>query len=156
MKEIILANNKGIALVDNEDYEWLNQYKWSLDAYGYAITNVRINKQRKSKKMHRLIMNEPIGFEIDHTDQNGLNNQKDNLRISTHSQNNMNRLKRNGCSSKYKGVHFKKSIDKWAANIGFNKKQIYLGYFNNEIDAANAYNKKAKELHGKYANLNEV
>ena len=144
VKEIYLANNKGVALVDDEDYKILNQYKWSLNVYGYAQTNITNVDKRISKSMHRLIMNEPKGFEIDHIDQNSLNNQKNNLRIVTHSQNQMNSPKWNSCSSKFKGVSWHKGNNKWISNIGFNNKQIFLGYFKSEIDAAKAYNEKLK------------
>ena len=155
MKEIKLANDRGIALVDNEDYEMLSQYKWRIMRNNYALTTIKFNNKWITKKMHRLIMNEPKGMQIDHIDNNGLNNQKNNLRIVTHSQNMMNKHKRWGVS-KHKGVSFFKRDNNWRAYISINKKQIHLGYFNFEIKAAMAYNKSAKELFGEYANLNEV
>ena len=160
MKEIYLTNNKGIVFVDNEDYEWLQQYKWnfnlSRNGNGYATTNLYLNKRNLIKHMHRLIMNEPIGLQIDHIDNNGLNNQKNNLRIVTNQQNQMNRKKGINCSSKYKGVTWKKQDKQWQAQIQANKKYIYLGLFRIEEDAAKAYNEAAIELFGEYAHLNEV
>ena len=106
--------------------------------------------------MHRLLMNEPAGFDIDHIDHNKLNNQKNNLRIVTRSQNMMNRLKGKNCSSIYKGVCWKGEINKWSVQIMIDNKYIHIGVFKIEEEAALAYNKKAKELFGEYAYLNEV
>jgi len=158
MKEIKLSNNKGIVLVDDEDYDMLSQYKWHLHdkKNKYAISDIKINGKSKRKKMHRLIMGEPQGFEIDHIDRNTLNNQKNNLRIVTHSQNQMNKIKQKNNTSGYKGVSWHKHIKKWQGQIGFNKKNYSLGYFENEDDAARAYNQKAKELFKEYVCLNEV
>lgn len=152
MKEIILSKNKGITLVDDENYEWLNKYKWYLDDVGYARSTIK----SKNKRIHRLIMNEPKDMEIDHIDGNRLNNQKNNLRIVTRSQNNMNRLKVENCTSKFKGVCWNKRDKIWFAQIKINKKRFYLGNFKIEEEAAGAYNKAAIELFGEYACLNEV
>ena len=158
MKKIHLANNKGITLVDDEDFKWLNKYNWHIrsNIKKYASTCVKINNEWKQKSMHRLIMKEPDGMQIDHIDRNKLNNQKCNLRIVTHSQNNMNKEGRKNSSSKFKGITWDKSRNKWQAQIVINKEYIYLGRFNNEINAAKAYNKAAIELFGEYACLNEV
>lgn len=156
MREIKLANNKGIAFVDDEDYELLNQYNWHLISREYANTYIKINNKRESKLMHKLILNTYKNLEIDHIDGNGLNNQKSNLRLLTHQQNIMNSFKHKRSSSKFKGVSWHKTGKKWQAYIGFNKKLIYIGLFDFEKEAAKAYNEKAKDLYGKYANLNEV
>ena len=156
MKKIELANNKGIALVDDDDYDLINQYKWSLHVKRYAITNVKIDNKQVTKLMHRLIMNEPKNMQIDHKNHNGLDNQKNNLRIVTHQQNNMNAIKINKSSSIFKGVRLHKISNKWESRIQFLKKSYYLGLFKNEKDAAMAYNIKAKELFGEFATLNEI
>lgn len=152
MKEIKLANNKGIALVDDEDYEMLKQHKWHLQIRGgYAATNLN----KTIKIMHQLIIKTPKDMETDHIDRNPLNNQKENLRIVTHQQNQMNK-KQEGGTSKYKGVSWRKDTEKWKVEIDFNNKRYNLGCFINEIDAAKAYNKAAKEFFKEYAYLNEV
>ena len=56
--------------------------------------------------------------------------------------------------SKYKGVYWHKKDKRWQAQIGENKKRTYIGSYTNEMDAARAYDKKAKELHGEFARLN--
>ena len=157
MKEIILYKNKGICLIDDEDYNLLSKFNWTLHHDGYAQISIKINNKWGVKFMHQLLINTPKGMETDHIDHNKLNNQKFNLRIVTNSQNNMNRLKQNGeYSSKFKGIYWHKRDEKWYAQIRFNKKYYYLGSFKNEIDAAKAYNNKAKELFGKYACLNKI
>lgn len=142
--------------MDDEDYEWLNEYKWHIDAYGYAGAAIKINNKWVKKIMHRLLINTPNGMEIDHIDNNGLNNQKSNLRIVTHHQNIMNKSKRKNGSSIFRGVGWCKAANKWQARISLNKKEHYIGIFKNEKDAAKAYNERAIELFGEYANLNEV
>ena len=158
VKEIQLANNKGVALVDDEDYDKLIKYKWHLRDIKimHAGTKVKIDGKWFEKRMHHFLVNVPEGFEVDHIDQNGLNNQKSNLRVATHSQNMMNRNSFKGSSSKYKGVSFDKKCNKWRSEVSLNKKHYYLGMFENESDAAMAYNKRALKLHGEYVNLNEV
>ena len=167
MKKIKLHGNKYahlFALVDDEDFEEVNQYKW----YGqsskrnktiYAEANCWHGDKRTRMRMHRFI----LGLEFynsklsDHKDENGLNNQKYNLRIATNQQNMYNIAKQNGnYSSKYKGVNWKKSRKKWEAKINYNKKRYYLGYYDDEIDAAIAYDLTAYKLHGEFANLNEI
>ena len=151
MKKIFLTQNK-VALVDDEDYEYLNQWKWYAHKkgkkwYAESWTGYKI-------KMHTLIMNTPINFEVDHKDHNGLNNQKYNLRICTHSQNVKNSSKRSDNTSGYKGVFWYKQTNKWAAGISVNNKRIHLGYFEHKEDAAKAYNIAAIEHHGEFAQLN--
>lgn len=155
VKEIYLAKNKGIALVDDENYELLNQYKWYV-SNKYAYSTIKINGKWINKSMHRFIMNEPLNMEIDHIDMNRLNNQKDNLRIVTKSQNNMNRGSYKNSSSIFKGVSWNKQHKKWCAEIRKNGIKIHLGYFINELKAAEAYNEKAIKLFGEYINLNIV
>ena len=97
------------------------------------------------------------GKGIDHRDMNGLNNQRSNLRFCTLSQNAMNRRKRENTSSIYKGVYFNNQRGKkWKAQIRINGKQIHLGLFDFEVDAARAYNMKAIELFCEFANLNII
>ena len=98
--------------------------------------------------------------QVDHISHDTLNNCRSNLRICTHHENHQNRRKRlinnNGelCSSIYRGISWRNDVKKWRSKITFNSKQIHLGYFDSEIDAARVYDIKAIELFGEYANLN--
>lgn len=154
VRKIKLTRNQ-YALIDNEDYERINKYKWQCSNGGYAVRNIWKPK-RSTIWMHRFVLNTISKKEVDHINSNKLDNQKKNLRLVTHHQNNMNVTKRSNCSSIYKGVSFKKSTGRWYAYIKFNTKRISLGYYDNEVDAASIYNKAAKRLFGKFAKLNLI
>ena len=156
MKEIKLTKGL-ITQVDDDMFEYLNQFKWHAkkdDRTYYVARLSKVEEGHKTIRMHRQITNCPKGLEVDHIDHNGLNNQKYNLRICNHSQNQCNR-KGNG-SSKYLGVSIEKNgnYKRIRASIQTNKKSINLGCFYTEKQAALAYDQKAKELHGEFANLN--
>ncbi len=165
MKSIQLSPSKYgqfYVKVDDEDFEWLNQWKWSVlknkkTFYAARHLPTTSDKKRPSIKMHRLI----LGLinpkeETDHIDFDGLNNQRQNIRKATPSQNRANRRKIANKTSKYLGVYKRSSSKKWRATIGSNGKRKNLGIYFNEIDAALAYNKAAIEIHGEFANLNII
>jgi hypothetical protein len=105
--------------------------------------------------MHREVANTPDGFMCDHINGNALDNRKANLRSATAFQNCWNARKHSkSCSSKYKGVWFHKGIRKWTAMITVRRKRIHLGVFEDETEAAKAYDKAAKKHFGKFAKLN--
>lgn len=153
-----------IALVDDEDYEMINQYKWCAVRYKhkdstvgfYAIRTRYFNSTWERILMHRFILNVKDKRWIDHKNHNTLDNRKENLRACTISQNQANKRKKDHCTSIYKGVSWHKSKfdSKWLAQIGHHNKVYYLGNFDNEIDAAYAYDKAAYEQWGEFANLN--
>jgi hypothetical protein len=217
MKEIPLTKGK-VAQVDDEDFEWLNQRKWHYNGrYASSVIN------GKTAYMHRLILGLTARHQItDHIDNDGVNNQRTNLRECTQGQNLCNRqpwLKKTykgvwknngrwtsevmlggerkylGCfdtqeqalvahdraakdfhgefaktngfenlplvpnavktySSKYRGVAWHKAGKKWAAHVKSKGHVTYLGLFTDEVEAAKAYDIKAKELHGDKAKLN--
>jgi len=139
------------AIIDNEDYDRVNQYKWYYNN-GYAVTKINT----RTVYMHRFIMDAKEDEYVDHKEtEYTLDNQKKNLRICSCSQNQMNIYKQNrSYSSKYKGVFWYRPTNRWTAQIKFNYKAIHLGYFKNEIDAAKVYDQKALELFGDFAKLN--
>jgi hypothetical protein len=141
-----------VAIVDAEDYEWLSKYKWHASNAGGKFYATRCRKNR-SISMHRIIMGEPKGMFVDHIDGNSQNNRRSNLRTCTPAQNLQNQRPKEG-TSRYKGVYFHKKDNKWMAKIGFNGKSIYIGNFEDEIEAAKAYDTKATELFGEFAYLN--
>ena len=138
------------AIVDKDDYEKLSEHKWCVGKEGNVFYAQRKEHRTKTIKMHNVIMNTPKGFEVDHRDSDGLNNQKYNLRICTHQQNMFHKRPKKG--RKYKGVYA--SIGKYSVVINCNGKSLRLCGFRNEVEAAKAYDLKAKELHGEFAYLN--
>lgn len=155
MKEIKLTQNK-VALVDDEDYEFLSKFNWYAGKGSttfYAKRSETNNGKKIVIKMHHQIMG---GKWIDHVDHNGLNNQRSNLRFCTRSQNGMNQRKQKNTSSIYKGVYFHKSTGKWMSRININGNRIHLGMFDSELDAAIVYNENAIKLFKEFASINVI
>ena len=154
-KKIELTHNK-FALVDDSDYEFLSQYKWHVTKKGYAARNAylgggRLKPKRKTIYMHNLIIDAPY---VDHINRNSLDNRRSNLRQCTHKENMWNKSIYSCNKTGFKGVHFNKRDKKYQANIRVEGKLKWLGYHENAIDAANAYDKAAKKYFGAFANLN--
>lgn len=151
MKKIKLTQNK-YALVDDEDFDRLNQYRWQAELNGHVwYAKRRDNKNNKNIKMHRVIMKTPDGVKTDHMDRNGLNNQKSNLRICTDSENAWNRKKRIDNISGFKGVSYHRKTNKWQARIMINGTDFYLGLFTTKLKAYEKYCKVSVKYHGKYS-----
>jgi len=158
MKEIKLSQrgknkDKFVALVDDEDFEYLNQWNWCAAKNGntyYVQRSIRTKDKIITVKMHRVIMNTPNGIKTDHRDRNGLHCERHNLRNCTNAQNGANR--QSWGRSKYLGVTYQNG--KIKAQIQTNGKTTHLGYYKTEELAAKAYDTKAQELFGEFANLN--
>lgn len=151
MKQILLTKGK-VTLVDNEDFDFLNQWKWNISTSGYANRSQYIKlgvKKYGSKviRMHRLINNTPDGFFTDHINQNKLDNRKSNLRTVTKSQNGFNRPKQLNNSSGVKGVTPHSQRRGWTSEIMIQGKRFYLGYFTIFSDAVNARKKAEQTYH---------
>jgi hypothetical protein len=150
------------ALVDDQDFDFLNQWKWYAN-YNKALKGFYaqmgkyigvVNGKQKMKiiRMHRLIMERVIGRElkrnevIDHENHNPLDNRLENLRIVSHRQNLQNQKRKT--SSKYPGVYWHKRDKKWIARITLNSKRKHLGSFVNEVEAFEAYKSAVHQLTG--------
>jgi AP2-like factor (euAP2 lineage) len=137
----------GYTIIDEDDYEKVNKYKWYLFKNKYASGKVN----GKTIQLHQYIFGQvKQGNVIDHINNNGLDNRKNNLREATNSQNSQNRAKKEGCSSKYIGVI--KRGKYWRAKCG----DEYLGKYISEEHAAQAYDKAALIIFGDKAKINGV
>lgn len=158
MKEIKLTQGK-VASVDDEDFDWLNQWKWCAskkEGHWRAMRRDYSCQPSRTIYMHRLILDPPSHMGIDHHNGDSLDNRRSNLRACTHSQNAMNSRKRRNCTSRYKGVYWHCRSRKWIASIKIHDRQQHLGCFDNELNAAAAYNQKACEYFGRFARLNDT
>jgi hypothetical protein len=149
MKTVELASGRGVALVDDADYEKVAQYSWYF-ADGYArvtryLGGGRKNGRRQTIGMHRLVMDAQPGQMIDHIDGDGLNNQRSNLRFCTMSQNQANSRRRRKFKSNYKGVY--PHTGGWMVRFC----RRYVGWYKTEEEAAAAYAKAAREKFGEFA-----
>ena len=144
----ILSPKYGLvnALFDHEDWfeyrEW-SKYVWGSKRHtGLYVMAYPPGDRKKALRIHRMIMKAKPGEIVDHINGNPLDNRKENLRITTSLVNNQNARKRkDGVTSKHKGVSWCKSSKKWKAQIQINKKKKSLGSYKTEIEAAIAYNK---------------
>jgi hypothetical protein len=164
MKKIPLTQGK-VSLVDDDDFEYLNQFNWHMSTYrelNYAKRNVRAGTSHKLRPMHREIFEyrgiDLTNLEVDHINGDGLDNRRSNLRLATHKENLANCAKRSATRCKnhgFKGITFNPKNAKWVAQIAVNGKHIECGEYNTPSKAANAYDDAAVQYFGKFAKTNE-
>jgi hypothetical protein len=159
VKKIPLTKGK-FTIVDDCDFDILNKHSWYYSSHGYAARSAVINGKKQIIYMHRQIMETQKGFYTDHKNLNRLDNTRGNLRVCTSMQSSGNIGKRvyknKKLSSRFKGVHWSKCAKKWVSQFCINGKRVSLGLYENEIDAAKAYNKAAIEKHGEFALVNII
>lgn len=159
MKEISLT--RGLScIVDDEDYEFLMQWKWQAAPNGgghfYAARRSRLSDGRKSGErqtmilMHRVLAATPKDMVTDHINGKTLDNRRSNLRVATHTQNMQNRAKRKNTSSAHKGITWDGTRRKWAAVLQANNRTFFIGRFAREEDAAEAYAARAAKEFGEF------
>jgi len=159
-RKIRLTEGK-FALVDQQDFYWLNSFDWFAKKNNKSFYAIRLDNDNSKWPtfvyMHREIMNFPKGLFVDHRNRDGLDNRRSNLRIATRCQNRCNtNINKVGCSSQYRGVTWDKQVKRWRVGLQSQGKYIGIGYFDSEIAAARAYDEAAKKYHGEFARLNNV
>ena len=152
MRKLLL--NRGIfAIVDDEDFYWLSQWKWYANfcirtKSFYVVCPVKDeNGKWGSIRMHRILKGSPKGMVIDHINHDTLDNRKINLRICTQSQNQKNQKISKSNTSGYKGVSWNKGEQKWVAMISADNKRHFLGYHTTKEIAYEAYLVASKKYH---------
>lgn len=146
MKEIQLTQEK-ITIVDDEDFDFLSQWKWFYTCHGYAVRQNKIpGKGQRLLFMHRVILNTPNGMESDHINGDKLDNRRCNLRICTKSENMHNTGIRKTNTSGFKGVSF--AYGKWKAQIRIDGKKIYLGLFKTPEMASAVHDRISRNIYG--------
>ncbi len=143
-----------LAIVDDDDVDYLSQWEWSISTEGYAIRREKgPDGKSKTVQMHRAVNKTPDGLLCDHINGNRLDNRKCNLRAATPAQNSRNKHGYWG-KAEYRGVTKLTRTRRWRATVVVNGESINLGWFGSEYDAAIAYNTVAEKLHGEFASLN--
>jgi len=162
MKTIALASGRGVALVDDDQFDRLTKFSWYLrpdsgNRYAQTTLYCRVdNVPRKfTSSMHRFVVDCPRGFEVDHINGDGLDNRASNLRLCSHGQNLAN-MRRNRGGSRYRGVSWHGASGKWRAQLSVDGRRMSLGVYDCEADAAIAYNAAALNRYGEFANLNKI
>jgi hypothetical protein len=158
MRQIHLTQGL-VALVDDADYDELNQHKWHAHRSGngwYAQRHGFRGNKRCILHMHREVMLPPDAMQVDHANGNGLDNQRSNLRICTHAENVRNGRKRRPGSSRFRGVTHNKRLGKWVAQICVNFQKMHLGVFDTEREAAFEYALAALVHFGAFTPINDV
>jgi len=154
MKEIPLTRGK-VALVDDEDYDTLNQVRWQAFRSRNTFYAHRHDPEKHSHTiaMHRSIMDPTPGFQVDHKNRDGLDNRRANLRVCSFEQNTYNRSLTRSTSG-YKGCSYHIRRRQWQAYITVKQQQHYLGLYATAEDAARAYDAMALVIFGDFALLN--
>lgn len=147
-------------LLDPEDEHLRTAHTWWLTSHGYVGTDVRRKGGGYRRVyLHRRVLKAPSGLEVDHRNRNKLDNRRANLRLATGTQNKRNAGPRRTYAGKptnspYKGVFLHRQSGRWNARIRHSGRQHSLGYFDDQVDAARAYDKAALEHHGEFACIN--
>lgn len=136
-------------LIDDEDWPLVSQYQWwAVNQHG---TIYIINR---ALKLHRVIMDAPNGYSVDHINGNTLDNRKGNLRICLNKDNVKNSKRPHNNTSGVKGVCWDKNRSKWMAKIKVDQRTINLGRYNDIEEANKAYFNAGRKYFGEFFRAN--
>lgn len=155
MREIPLTRGH-VAILDDEDFDRFAAFRWHANVQGvciYARRCVRLDGRQRSEYLHRAVLDAPKHLVVDHVNGNTLDNRRANLRLLTQPENCRNHGPRHGTSA-FKGVRWHYLYQRWYAQIGVAGQNLHLGVFDNEEDAARAYDAAALIHFGGLARLN--
>tara|TARA_Y100000310_G_scaffold344025_1_gene454603 strand:- start:7619 stop:8119 length:501 start_codon:yes stop_codon:yes gene_type:complete len=158
--------------IDSQNQKWLSEWSWCGNRkepnYHYACRS--INGGKKHIYMHRAVLEKKLGRALkegegcNHINGDTLDNREENLRLATRGQQRQNSAKRKNSLSKYKGITKRgpsyaggpQRTKPWNARICVDYREISLGYYSTEIEAARAYNEAASSVFGEFARLNQI
>lgn len=155
----LISLSRGLyTMIDEEDFDRVSAYTWHASGrYGgfYASRTYQQDSRKISVYLHRFLMDAQPGQEVDHINGDRLDNRRTaNLRICTHGQNMANAKGRDYGRSAYKGVSPVTQTGRWAAFIGGHASHEYVGTFNTDVEAAEAYDLAARARYGAFARTN--
>lgn len=142
-------------ILDDEDYEKLRWFTWRIYRKNYKgswLCYVGRREKGKMELMHRIILQPEPGLVVDHINGNGLDNRRSNIRICTQSQNMKNRKVTRRSNSGYHGV--RRCRGRWLASIKIDGRNTRIGWFDDPMQAAKAFDDSATKHFGQYARLN--
>jgi hypothetical protein len=141
-----------VSIIDTEDVPLVQGFTWRA-ASGYARSHEIVDQNIKTVSMHRLIINAPLGLEVDHINGDKLDNRKINLRLVTRQQNALNLSLAKNNKSGFKGVSWCNSSRKWKATIAYKRQRYHLGFFNTPEEAYATYCEASERLHGEFGRV---
>ena len=144
------------AIIDAADVPLVDAWNWTAIvglSNVYAFRSYWRDKNKRTVYLHRAIMGEPDGLQVDHINCNGLDNRRVNLRLATRSQNQHNRGASSNNTSGFKGVTWHEGNKKWQAQIAFCGKHKYLGGYDTAEAAHAAYAEASSKYHGEFRRL---